>query len=237
MTESGFRPMQNFDGASLTEDDAESHGVAAIKPRGTSSRFGTGSKPGATIHPHAPPQLSEIQPPRLSPPRGRRRFPLQRFHHRPPARRGARNTFAVQCPGCELEVIPAPGSFELPALALAAANAGRFDGIVALGCLIKGETIHDRVIADAVAHGLVQVNIATGVPVTFGVLTVDTPEQAQARAGGDEGNKGADAMTALLETIAAIAALNGKRGSDSTPTAKPDKAAKLARTSVRRSRQ
>lgn len=150
---------------------------------------------------------------------------------------GARNTFAVQCPGCELEVIPAPGSFELPALALAAANTDRFDGVVALGCLIRGETSHDRVIADAVAHGLVQVNIATGVPVTFGVLTVDTPEQAQARAGGDQGNKGADAMTALLETIAAIAALHGKPASTSTTTAKPDKAAKPARTSVRRSRQ
>jgi len=136
---------------------------------------------------------------------------------------GARNTVAVQCPGCDLEVIPAPGAFELPALALAAASTGRFDGIVALGCLIRGETTHDRVIADAVAHGLVQVNIATGVPVTFGVLTVDTPEQAQARAGGEQGNKGADAMTALLETIAAIAALHGARSNTSPPSAKPTK--------------
>src|SRR5262249_32772369 len=94
-------------------------------------------------------------------------------------------------------------------------------------CLIRGETTHDRVIADAVAHGLVQVTIATGIPVTFGVLTVDTPEQAQARAGGSGGNKGADAMTALLETIAAMKKLTSE-ARDSIPGfivhPKPDKA-------------
>jgi 6,7-dimethyl-8-ribityllumazine synthase len=120
---------------------------------------------------------------------------------------GALNTLRVQSPASKHEVVQAPGAFELPALALAAARTSRFQGVVALGCLIKGETTHDRVIADAVAHGLVQVTIATGIPVTFGVLTVDTPEQAQARAGGDQGNKGADAMSALLETLAATNAL------------------------------
>ncbi len=152
---------------------------------------------------------------------------------------GARNTFAVQCPGCELEVIPAPGAFELPALALAAASTDRFDGIVALGCLIRGETSHDRVIADAVAHGLVQVNIATGVPVTFGVLTVDTPEQAPGpRPGAIKATRALDAMTALLETIAAIAALRGKRVSCyQCQQPNQTKPRNLPRTSVRRSRQ
>jgi 6,7-dimethyl-8-ribityllumazine synthase len=139
---------------------------------------------------------------------------------------GARNTLRVQSPDAEFEVLPAPGSFELPALALAAAQTGRFHGIVALGCLIKGETAHDRVIADAVAHGLVQVTIATGIPVTFGVLTVDTPDQAQARAGGAHGNKGADAMIALLETLAAIDALQASAQTQVRVlvSRKPDKA-------------
>jgi 6,7-dimethyl-8-ribityllumazine synthase len=142
---------------------------------------------------------------------------------------GARNTFQVHGPGGRLEVIPAPGAFELPALALAAAQSNRFDGIAALGCLIRGETTHDRVIADAVAHGLVQVTIATGIPVTFGVLTADTPEQALARAGGSQGNKGADAMTALLETIAAIRLLSDQTSKEPRPfvlSPKPDKARK-----------
>src|ERR1051326_5535806 len=67
-----------------------------------------------------------------------------------------------------LAVIPAPGSYELPALSLAAARTGRFAGVVALGCLIKGETRHDEYIAHAVAGGLVDVTVATGVPVAFG---------------------------------------------------------------------
>ena len=104
-------------------------------------------------------------------------------------------------------VLEAPGAYELPAIALAAARSGRFQGIAALGCLIKGETRHDQYIAGAVAHGLVGVTLATGIPVAFGVLTVDTPEQAHARAGGPEGNKGADAMAAVLDTLAVTATL------------------------------
>src|SRR5215510_1888257 len=145
---------------------------------------------------------------------------------------GAVNALRVQSPASKHEVIHAPGAFELPALSLAAAQTGRFQGIAALGCLIKGETTHDRVIADAVAHGLVQVTIATGIPVTFGVLTVDTPEQAQARAGGDHGNKGADAMSALLEAIASTKKLSAEPR-DSTPGfvlhPKPDKAQRPVR--------
>ena len=113
-----------------------------------------------------------------------------------------------------LAIVDAPGSFELPVLALAAATARtgclphpRVAGIVALGCLIRGQTMHDRHIARAVAHGLVSVSLKTDVPVTFGVLTVDTPEQAQDRAGGSRRNKGADAMHALLETMRSIRTL------------------------------
>lgn len=105
----------------------------------------------------------------------------------------------------EARVIPAPGSFELPALSLAAAESGQFDGIVAIGCLIKGQTRHDKVIGDAVAQGLVGVTLLTGVPASFGVLTVDNAAQAKARAGGRQGNKGEDAMNALLDTLVAMA--------------------------------
>lgn len=101
-------------------------------------------------------------------------------------------------------IVDAPGAYELIALSLALAKSRRVDGIVALGCIIKGETIHDRVIADAIANGLSNVVIVTGVPVALGVLTVNTIAQATARAGGEKGNKGAEAISALLATIAAI---------------------------------
>lgn len=106
-----------------------------------------------------------------------------------------------------LHVVRAPGAFELPVLAGALARTGDFDAIVALGCLIKGETAHDRVIADAVARGLTQIAVETGIPVLFGVLTVDTFEQATARAGGERGDKGAEAMAAAVETAITIAAI------------------------------
>ncbi len=115
-------------------------------------------------------------------------------------------------------IVPAPGAFELPVLARAAAE-GR-DAVVALGCLIRGETRHDRVIADAVAGGLVRVSIETGVAVGFGVLTVDSAKQAEARATAvgdlaeaDEtgrrgkrpvSNKGVEAMAAAVQTARAL---------------------------------
>lgn len=132
-----------------------------------------------------------------------------------------------------VDVFPAPGSYELPAVALAAARSERYGAVVALGCLIKGETSHDRYIAEAVAHGLVEVTMRTGVPVAFGVLTVDTPEQAAARAGGKEGNKGRDAMAAAIETAGVVKAVRiGTRqvwGRDGgTGHERPDKAARAA---------
>jgi 6,7-dimethyl-8-ribityllumazine synthase len=143
---------------------------------------------------------------------------------------GAMGVYAAR--GGELSavaVLDAPGSFELPAIALAAAKAGRFAGVVALGCLIRGQTRHDRYIAQAVANGLVSVTIATGLPVTFGVLTVETAEQARDRAGGARGNKGADAMAALLDTLAVTDSLaHAVRAGDLTLAgariAAPDKA-------------
>ncbi|MFZ4574609.1 MAG: 6,7-dimethyl-8-ribityllumazine synthase, partial [Phycisphaerales bacterium] len=106
-----------------------------------------------------------------------------------------------------LVVAEAPGAFELPTLAHAAAASGHFDAVVCLGCVIKGETSHDVYISHAISHAIAMIPLQTGVPVAFGVLTVDTPEQAVDRAGGVHGNKGEEAMIAALETLAAAAAL------------------------------
>ena len=111
------------------------------------------------------------------------------------------------CGGSEshLAVLEASGAYELISIARAAAYSGMYDSVVCLGCVIKGETSHDVHINNAVATGLAQITINTGIPVAFGVLTTNTNEQAIARAGGDKGNKGAEAMNAALDAAAAIA--------------------------------
>lgn len=106
-----------------------------------------------------------------------------------------------------LAVIDAPGAFELPSIADAAAESGLYRGVCCLGCVIKGETSHDQHINAAVAQGLMAISLRLGVPATFGLLTTDTIEQAQARAGGAKGNKGAEAMGATLDAVAAIDAI------------------------------
>lgn len=121
-------------------------------------------------------------------------------------------------------VIEAPGAFELPTLCAVVARSGRCAGVVALGCIIEGETSHGDHIARAVACGLVDVSLQTGIPVSFGVLTVDTAGQAHARAGGKEGNKGVESMQALLETLAATAALARGETRAKCGIPKPDKA-------------
>jgi 6,7-dimethyl-8-ribityllumazine synthase len=98
----------------------------------------------------------------------------------------------------------APGAFELPMVAQAVAARDDVDAVVALGCVLTGETSHDRYISDAVAHGLMHVALRHGVPVTFGVLTCVTIEQARARAGGTKGNKGSEAMDAAIDAALAV---------------------------------
>jgi len=116
-----------------------------------------------------------------------------------------------------LAILEAPGAYELVSIASAAAGSGMYESVVCLGCVIKGETDHDVHISGAVANGLVEISIKTGVPVAFGVLTTHTIEQARARAGGDVGdvgvggvggNKGSEAMVAVLGAAGAIGALN-----------------------------
>lgn len=99
----------------------------------------------------------------------------------------------------EVSVIRVPGAFEIPLAAKQAATSGRFDAVVALGAVIRGETPHFDFVAGECARGLMQVMLDTSVPVGFGVLTCDTLEQAQTRAGGAAGNKGADAALAAVE--------------------------------------
>lgn len=81
---------------------------------------------------------------------------------------------------------------------------GAFDAVVVLGCIVKGETTHDQHLATAVANEIARIGVETGCPIGFGVLTVNSMEQAQARAGGAQGNKGEEAMAAALDTLEAL---------------------------------
>jgi 6,7-dimethyl-8-ribityllumazine synthase len=100
-----------------------------------------------------------------------------------------------------LDLVKVPGSFELPQAAAKLAASGRYDAIVALGCLVRGETPHFDLLAAEAAKGLAQAAVSSGVPVIFGVLTCDTMEQAIDRAGGKQGNKGWDAALAAIEMV------------------------------------
>ncbi|HZI50663.1 MAG TPA: 6,7-dimethyl-8-ribityllumazine synthase [Terriglobia bacterium] len=101
----------------------------------------------------------------------------------------------------EVSLIHVPGAFEIPLAAKSAALSKRFDAIVAIGCVIRGETAHFEYISHVASTGIAQVSLETGVPITFGVLTVDTDEQAMARSvpGGD--NKGYHAAQAAVEMV------------------------------------
>jgi len=92
-----------------------------------------------------------------------------------------------------------PGSFELPLAAHELAAAGRYNAVICLGCLIRGQTPHFEYIAGEVVKGIAHVSLQTRVPVTFGVITADSLEQAIERAGSKQGNKGADAAIAAIE--------------------------------------
>jgi 6,7-dimethyl-8-ribityllumazine synthase len=102
-----------------------------------------------------------------------------------------------------------PGAFELPQAARCAAETGRFEAIICLGCVIRGETPHFEYISAAVAHGLMEASGETGVPMAFGVLTTDTWEQAEARAGDGRDNKGFEAAAAALEMAELFTTLRG----------------------------
>lgn len=108
--------------------------------------------------------------------------------------------------------VDAPGAFELVAISLAMAQRIDIDAVVALGCVLTGETSHDKFICEAVVNGLSQVSLQTGKPVAFGVLTCVTVEQARARSGGAKGNKGVEAMQAAIHAVHSIAHIRGEEG-------------------------
>jgi 6,7-dimethyl-8-ribityllumazine synthase len=107
----------------------------------------------------------------------------------------------------QVDVIWLPGAFELAAGAAAVAETGRYSCLVALGAVIRGETPHFDYVAGEAARGLNEVAVRHALPVGFGVLTVDTLEQATERAGGTAGNKGHEAAAAALRTADAMAQL------------------------------
>ena len=114
--------------------------------------------------------------------------------------------------GREVPVITVPGAFELPLAARRAAESGAFDALVCLGCVVRGETPHFDYIASAVAHGIMSASQETGVPITFGVLTTHTLEEARARAGEGTSNKGWEAAMAAVHLANTLRALPGGTG-------------------------
>ena len=110
-------------------------------------------------------------------------------------------------PRDSIDVIWVPGAFELPVAAAAAAGTKRYTCLVALGAVIRGETPHFEYVAGEAARGLNAVAVAHALPVGFGVLTVDTMQQAADRAGGSAGNKGHEAAAAALQVADVIAQL------------------------------
>jgi 6,7-dimethyl-8-ribityllumazine synthase len=107
----------------------------------------------------------------------------------------------------EVDVVWVPGAFELPVAAAAAAGTRRYACLVALGAVVRGDTPHFEYVAGEAARGLNAVAVAHALPVGFGVLTVDTMQQAMDRAGGSAGNKGHEAASAALEAADVIAQL------------------------------
>jgi 6,7-dimethyl-8-ribityllumazine synthase len=99
----------------------------------------------------------------------------------------------------DIEVVKVPGSFEIPLVARKLAQTGRFNAVVCLGTVIRGATPHFEYVAAEVSKGVAQASLETGVPISFGVLTTDTIEQAVERAGTKSGNKGFDAALTAIE--------------------------------------
>ena len=106
-----------------------------------------------------------------------------------------------------IDVMPVPGAFELPLGAMALAKTRRYACIVALGCIIRGDTPHFEYVAGEAASGIQLAGLETGVPVSFGLLTCDSRRQAEERAGGEKGNKGSEAARTALEMADALSRL------------------------------
>lgn len=111
----------------------------------------------------------------------------------------------------DIDVVWVPGAWELPLAAQRVVRRGGYAGVVALGCVIRGETPHFDYVAGGAANGLAAVSLEASIPVALGVLTTDTAEQALARAGGKAGNKGWEAALGVLEMAGLCQQLGGER--------------------------
>ena len=109
--------------------------------------------------------------------------------------------------GATIDLFEVAGSFELPAAVALLADTGRYDAVVPIGCVIRGETPHFEYIAQSVSKGLMDLALTYPTAIPFGVLTCDSIDQARERAGGAEGNKGEEFMDAALEMVALRQAL------------------------------
>jgi 6,7-dimethyl-8-ribityllumazine synthase len=116
--------------------------------------------------------------------------------------------------GATWEFLEVPGAFEIPGAIAMAAETGEYDGFAALGCVIRGETSHYDLICNAVARGLMDLSLA-GVPVAFGVLTVENEAQARVRADRKQKNKGAEVVAAVLRMIGISYRFQNPGGNDS----------------------
>ena len=118
----------------------------------------------------------------------------------------------------DVEIFKVPGSFELPLTAKRVAATGRFDAVICVGVVIRGETPHFDYVAGEAAKGIAQAALATNVPVLFGVVTADTVEQAMNRCGVKSGNKGFDAAMAAVEIVSLLSEVGGdeEAGGDAT---------------------
>ena len=115
------------------------------------------------------------------------------------------------CTTGNITAIWVPGAWELPVTARRVALGGKFDAVICLGCVIRGETPHFDYVAGEAAKGIAQVGLETGLPVVFGVLTADTLDQAVNRAGAKAGNKGADAALTAIEMVNLFAQLEAPK--------------------------
>ncbi len=108
-----------------------------------------------------------------------------------------------------VEIFEVPGSYELPLTALKVAESGKFDAIICIGIVIRGETPHFDFVAGEAAKGITNVSMQTGIPVLFGVITADTVEQAMNRSGIKSGNKGVEAAMSAVEIVNLYKGLGG----------------------------
>ncbi|VAW21773.1 6,7-dimethyl-8-ribityllumazine synthase [hydrothermal vent metagenome] len=102
------------------------------------------------------------------------------------------------------DIVEAPGAFEIPLLAQTLAATGKFDGVVCLGCVVKGETAHFEYISEAASNGLINASLAAGIPFGFGILATYDQDQAIARSGENANNKGREAAAACVQSIMSI---------------------------------